>query len=762
MSTRGTQRLVSKLAGTEPVIQSYAAALAVFVAALLLTLAIPPLRQRSPFLLMIAAVAVGAWFWGTGPAVMLAGMSFVAVGAILAATQWPHGFADADVDIVRLAAFVTVCALVIALRHKRHDAEERLRSSERHFRLLIENTSDIITILDHEGIIRYESPSVQRVLGFDPGELIGRSAFELVHAEDRERAEQFFYDRVHKPGVMPNLELRVRCRDGSYRVLEAAGNVLLDEPGVFGVVIASRDITKRTQAAESLRSLLESAPDAIVGASAEGCIELVNSQTEHLFGYTREEMLGRPVELLLPQRFHAQHERLRREYASRPHVRPMGIGMELVGRRKDGTEFATEVSLSPMQSERGLLVTSIIRDITERKKAEAQRAELVRAQAARAEAEAARHRFHDLVQDLDAIVWEMEVDSGEITFITRRAQALLGYPPEQCMGKAENWLTHVHPQDREALLEFLRKVVSGGAPDLEYRALAADGRQLWLRLLVYVVRDQNNRPRQLRGLTVDITERKLAEDTLRMSEKLAATGRLAASIAHEINNPMAAVTNLLFLIGDAPGLDRSTRQYVALAQEEIARVTHITRQMLAFYRDATAPVPVNIPGLLQSTLMLYAHRLRDCNIEVKTDLRDVPEVQAFPGEMRQVFSNLLLNALEAVGKNGRIRLRVSSGRDWGERERSGIRILFADTGSGVRAEHRQRIFEPFFTTKGEKGTGLGLWVSSGIVQKHGGKIRVWSSTRDGNSGTCFAIFLPTATEPAEQAKVARAITGLAS
>ncbi len=753
---------MSEAAGFESALRTYAAALAVFAVAVVLTVVISPLREGSPFLLMTAAVALTAWFWGTGPAVVVATCSLCAATAVLMAGQWPKTLASIDLDLIRLAAFVTVCALIIALRRKRHEAEERLRGSERHFRLLIENTSDVITILDRDGVIRYESPSVQRVLGFDAGELLGRSTFELVHPEDRERTQAFFYDRIHKPGLMPALELRFQCRDGSYRVLEALGTVLLDEPGVFGVIMASRDITERKRVAEGFRSLLESAPDAIIGVNGEGRIEIVNSQTEQLFGFTREEMLGQPVELLLPRRLQAHHDELRRGYVAQPRVRAMGSGRELVAQRKDGTEFPVEISLSPMHTDRGLLITSIVRDITERKKAEAQRAELVREQAARAEAEAARHRFHDLVQDLDAIVWEMDADSDEITFITKRAQALLGYPLEQWMGLAEKWLRHVHPEDQQRLQLFLRKIVAGGGPDLEYRALSADGRQLWLRLLVYVVRDQNNRPRQLRGLTVDITERKQAEDTLRMSEKLAATGRLAASIAHEINNPMAAVTNLLYLIGDAAALDADTRQYVNLAQEEIARVTHITRQMLAFYRDATAPVPVNIPELLQNTLALYAHRLRDCGIDVIADLREVPEVQAFPGEMRQVLSNLLLNAVEAVGKDGRIRLRVSSGRDWKDAQCAGIRIVIADTGSGIRAEYRQRIFEPFFTTKGENGTGLGLWVSGGIVHKHGGKIRVWSSARNGKSGTCFSIFLPLTPKVAETPKAAKATTGMAS
>ncbi|MFB3815214.1 MAG: PAS domain S-box protein [Terriglobales bacterium] len=736
----------------------YAWSLALFAAVLTASIFLWPLSQHGCFLLLTGAVVASAWFSGARCGIMVASLSLGSLTWLLAQSRVPNS--PWLTDILRLAVFATVCALLVALSQQRHKAEDQLRASERQFRRLIENTSDIITILDRHGVIQYESPSVHRILGFEPGELIGRNVLELVHPDDIERTKKFFYERIHQPGVMPPFDVRFRSKNGSYRALEAVGNVLLNEPGIFGVVVASRDITERTRAAESFRALLESAPDAIIGVNAQGRIELVNSQTEQMFGYTREEMLGQPVEMLVPGRFRRQHEREREAYAGNPRVRPMGAGRELMARRKDGTEFPAEISLSPMESERGLLVTSIVRDITERKKAEAQRAQLIREQAARAEAEAAHHRFHALVQDLDAIVWEMDVATEEMTFVSERAAQLLGRPTKSWLGPEKGWLEHVHREHREKVLAFLRRVPYAGPAHMEYRAVSVDGRQLWLRLLVYVARGEENLPQQLRGLAVDITERRQAEESMRLSEKLAATGRLAASIAHEINNPIAAVTNLLYLINAMPDLDSGARHYVRLAQDELARVTHITRQMLAFYRDATAPVPLDINEVLENTLALYARRLRDNGIKVERELRKVPQIRAFPGEMRQVFSNLLLNAVEAVGQEGRIALRVRAARDWSDPQRTGIRVVFADNGSGIRPENRQRIFEPFFTTKGENGTGLGLWVSAGIVQKHGGRLRVWSSTREGRSGTCFSVFLPAA-EGEEHARTLAA-NGIAS
>ncbi|HLK32766.1 MAG TPA: HAMP domain-containing sensor histidine kinase, partial [Terriglobales bacterium] len=227
-------------------------------------------------------------------------------------------------------------------------------------------------------------------------------------------------------------------------------------------------------------------------------------------------------------------------------------------------------------------------------------------------------------------------------------------------------------------------------------------------------------------------------------------------IAHEINNPLEGVTNLLYLLENHPSLDATARRYARMAQEEVARVARIARQTLAFYREPTVPVEVDVVELVNGLLELYTHKLQSRKISLEKRL-DVPaQITASPGEVRQVLSNLVGNALDAVPEGGSIKMHVFPSRDWRHPWQQGVRITVADTGHGIRREHLKSIFDPFFTTKGERGTGLGLWVSHGIVQKYGGSIHVWSSVRHGRSGTSFSVFFPQAATESPRKPVRRA------
>ena len=240
----------------------------------------------------------------------------------------------------------------------------------------------------------------------------------------------------------------------------------------------------------------------------------------------------------------------------------------------------------------------------------------------------------------------------------------------------------------------------------------------------------------------DLTHRKGTEEVLRSTEKLAATGRLVASFGHEINNPLQTLSSALYLIGQSARLGEAERQYLATAHAELERVAQLTTSMLGFYRHSRSPGNVKICEVLDSVLKFYGPAIRSGKIIVEKRYGSEDVTHGFPSEITQVFSNLVGNALEALTAGGTLGLHVLSSRDWGNPTRRGVRVFIADNGPGISGENRRRIFEPFFTTKGEKGTGLGLWVASGIVDKHGGWIRVRSSTQPGRSGTCFSVFFP--------------------
>jgi len=234
---------------------------------------------------------------------------------------------------------------------------------------------------------------------------------------------------------------------------------------------------------------------------------------------------------------------------------------------------------------------------------------------------------------------------------------------------------------------------------------------------------------------------------LRENQKLITIGRLAASIAHEINNPLESVMNLLFLVGEEKNLPSTVMGYLALAQRELDRVAQISRQTLKFSRETTGPVPVHVEELLEEVLSLYGRRMMEKNLRVERQYDCGEEAIVYPGEMRQVLSNLVTNAIEASSLRGRIRLRVRCTRSWSDPGVRGIRVSVADTGSGIPPEVQHRLGEPFFTTKGQRGTGLGLWVTRSIIQRYGGEMQLRSSVHPDRHGTVFSIFLPTNLRP---------------
>ncbi len=289
-------------------------------------------------------------------------------------------------------------------------------------------------------------------------------------------------------------------------------------------------------------------------------------------------------------------------------------------------------------------------------------------------------------------------------------------------------LEQVLPHDRN----FINHEVIYDFPGIGWKSFALSGR--------YMVQESDVPPLILLSLT-DMTKRKKIESALIQAEKLSVASRLAASIAHEINNPLEAITNLLYLA--STGDDAvAAKEFSAQALEEVGRVSHITQQTLKFYRQSTAPSQVEISEVLDSLLVLYHGKLLANKIVVHRQYREAPPILCLAGDLRQIFANIIANAVDAMMAGGSLTMRVSASYDWRDQRRRGVRTTIVDSGAGMEAETRRRIYEPFFTTKNEMGTGLGMWVSAQLVERLQGDLRVWSSTREGKRGTSFSLFLP--------------------
>lgn len=273
----------------------------------------------------------------------------------------------------------------------------------------------------------------------------------------------------------------------------------------------------------------------------------------------------------------------------------------------------------------------------------------------------------------------------------------------------------------------------------------------YLNLVYQPLRESDGSVSGVIVLGVDVTETRKTEEALLRSEKLAAVGRMAASVSHEINNPLAALTNLLYLIQGDGSLAPGTRNYVEMAQSELLRISQITTQTLRFFRQSTNPARVDIGSILDSVVALYARRFRAGEVALKRQYASAQPVLIFDGELRQIAANLVANALDAVDPGGLIVLRVRHATDW-PTARKGILLTVADSGRGMSRETIERIYDPFFSTKLDTGTGLGLWVTSEMVRKREGKIRVRSSQQQPRRGSVFSVFLPElASLPAEPA-----------
>ena len=301
----------------------------------------------------------------------------------------------------------------------------------------------------------------------------------------------------------------------------------------------------------------------------------------------------------------------------------------------------------------------------------------------------------------------------------------------------ELWMTDEQPRAAKAIT----MAQTGGSARFQGHLSLANAATKVLDVSLAPIFDATARTERVIAITRDITELKAAQSALLEAEKLAATGRLAATIAHEINNPLEAVTNFIYLAKTSDGISEEVRGQLDIADQELSRITHIAQQTLGFYRDNSQPRWIDLQETIDSVLTIYERKMQYSRLTVIREIDPEVKVHIRQGELKQALSNLIANAIDAGRDGGQIWVRVRRSSDWTHPGGSGVQIIVADNGAGIGAEMKSRIFTPFFTTKAEVGTGIGLWVTKSLIEKQGGSIRFRSRQGD-RSGTVMSIFLP--------------------
>jgi two-component system, NtrC family, sensor kinase len=334
--------------------------------------------------------------------------------------------------------------------------------------------------------------------------------------------------------------------------------------------------------------------------------------------------------------------------------------------------------------------------------------------------------------------------NGVVRFWNSGAETLYGWKREEIVGrKLHEMLATKFPVSLDKIESTLYET---GRWEGNIVQLTRYGEEITVSCRKALKVGRSGLPENILEISRDMTASLRAEEVLRTAEKLAAMGRVAGIIAHEINNPLEAIHNIFHLIRHHPSLDSEAMDYARMAEQELARVSHIVRQTLSFYRESQQPVSVSISEVVDNVLELQLRNIQIQNVILEKRYLTDSTIQGFPGELRQVFMNLIANAIQAMPDGGKLRITVREHVDPG-RLSKGISVSVCDTGSGIKAEHARHLFEPFFTTKAAKGTGLGLWISKGIIQKYDGTIQFRSVTRLAKPVTCFRVTIPVQMSP---------------
>lgn len=467
-----------------------------------------------------------------------------------------------------------------------------------------------------------------------------------------------------------------------------------------------------------LAAIVDSSDDPIISKDLNGIIISWNPAATRVFDYQPDEIIGQSILRLVPPELHHEEEEILRKLKAGERIEHY----ETIRMKKNGDRLPVSLTISPIKDDTGQVIgaSKIARDISDRHKIDQ-----------------SKFRLAAIVDSADDAIVSKDLN-GIVSSWNEGARRMFGYTADEMIGQSILRLIPEELQYEED--EILRTLRSGGRVDhYETTRRRKNGEPVDVSVTISPISDETGQVIGASKIARDISDRKRIQRLLIQSEKLAATGRMAAAIAHEINNPLESVVNLIYLARQNSSIESKAHRFLLTAEQELERISHIARQTLGYYRDTGAPSEVYLHDLVQNVLTVYQAKLLSSGITVDNRFNDLQKILVSKGEILQVFSNIIANAIEAMPQGGVLKIAIrklmNSGGD-------GIQTIIRDNGVGIETKHLERVFEPFFTTKVDIGTGIGLWVSKQLIEKRGGQISIASSTEPGNSGTSITIFIP--------------------